>query len=63
MTDDDIIAPGRLLFPDERMIDVHEIWCGQVLYAAHVGDKSWLLRMRLADFIACVRREAGVRSQ
>jgi len=56
MTDEQILALKRHVLP-EGEITVHEIWKGQVLYAAKRRDsEEWsCLRKGRAEFVAALR--------
>lgn len=65
MTNDEIIAPGRLVFPNGGEIHVDSLYDGQVCYRlwqpdGEEGDANWL-RTPIAHFIELVRKEGGVR--
>lgn len=62
MTNDEIIAPGKLVF-GKGWVDVHEVRNGQVYY--HIRSHDWdigeLKCMAVPLFIEAVRREGDVR--
>jgi hypothetical protein len=67
MSDEGIIAPGRLGFPSGHSIDVHTVRNGQVYYQVwHPGEETKaffadLIRKPIAEFVAQVREHKGAR--
>lgn len=65
MTDDEILTPGRLEFPNGGMANVHEVRNGQVYYALRWpgGDEWSLFRKDIPLFLDGVRHAAGYRPE
>ena len=64
MTDDEIIAPGRLTFPNGGQIDVDSLYNGQVCFRRWMpgADEPDWLRTPIAQFVMLVREQGGKRA-
>lgn len=64
MTDDEIIAPGRLTFPNGGQIDVDSIYNGQVCFRRWMpgADEPDWLRTPIAQFVMLAREQGGIRA-
>jgi hypothetical protein len=63
MTDDEIIASGRLVFPNGGEIYVDSLYDGQVCYRLWrpgEDEANWL-RTSIDHFVMLVRKEGGAR--
>jgi hypothetical protein len=63
LTDDEILAPGMITFPNGGAVDVHSVDAVQVFFALRrPGTDEWvLLRKRIGLFLTGVRDAKGER--
>ena len=65
LTDDEILEPGPLDFPNGGKINVHRLFDGKVYFARQMpGSDEWdYIRMSRARFVRGVRRAGGCRAR
>ena len=63
LSDEEITAPGRLVFPNGGEVHVDSLYDGQVCYRMwRPGeDEGYALRTPIAHFVMLVRKEGGTR--
>lgn len=64
ITDEEIIAPGRLVFPNGGEIQVDSIFRGAVCYRRWMpgAEEADWLRTPIVDFVRLVKAESGERA-